>query len=705
MQAHQRMVFFHAFCFFLYSLLAGCDSGPEKDKRAPSIKADSFFNFTEKGDLPALRNRGVVRLIAPRFEEPVGLPRDGMPASSYQAQAEAFVHSLGLTPQWVYVDTYTSLIELVNAGKADIIVSNFSVTEMREQQLAFSAPVNAVQERLILPAGSESKPISEMAPFVISVPDATAYLETAKLLAKRHQHVSVEILPSDLSDQDLVDSVANGEFSSTIIDSNTMTLLLSEDSGVVAGPIVNRKRRIAWAVRKSSELLLSEINQFITSERVLLSASENVVRDWQDIQRAGVLRIITSNNPASYFMWRGELMGFDYDLMKEFAKNHHLRLSVVVKDSPSAMFEALNTGEGDVIAASMTVTKEREAAGWHFSRRYLHVFEQLVGPAGAKPFETLSDLHGIEVAVNPESAFYPTLLAVKEQGVAIRIVPVEGASSEMLINSVADDVYDYTVADSHFVAMETTYRDDIAVVYQFDEEKDIAWGLREDQSELKKALNRYIRRYYRGLYYNVTFNRYFKEKKSIASHVAHRVEAGKNLSPYDELVKQESLKYGLDWRLITSQMYQESRFNPNARSFAGALGLLQVMPRTGKQFGYTNLTDPENGIAAGLAYLDWLEARFPADLDLAEKLYFTLASYNAGYGHVSDARTLARRLGKDPDQWFGNVEEAMLLLAKPQYARQARYGYVRGSEPVKYVQQIQERYLAYVSALESSAEN
>ena len=178
------------------------------------------------------------------------------------------------------------------------------------------------------------------------------------------------------------------------------------------------------------------------------------------------------------------------------------------------------------------------------------------------------------------------------------------------------------------------------------------------------------------------------------------MEAGKAISPYDDLVKKESLKYGLDWRLITSQMYQESRFNPKARSFAGAQGLLQVMPRTGRQFGYTNLTKPENGVAAGLAYLDWLEQRFPARLDLAEKLYFTLAAYNAGHGHVEDARRLAQRLGKDPDKWFGHVEDAMLLLAKPQYARQARYGYVRGSEPVKYVREIKNRYLGYVAALQ-----
>ena len=475
--------------------------------------------------------------------------------------------------------------------------------------------------------------------------------------------------------------------------------LLEEDGEAVAGPVANRKRRIAWAVRPDSSELLDQINQYITSERVITSVDSEEERDWAEIREKGVLRVITSNNPASYFMWRGELMGFDYDLIKDFAKQHRLRVRVVVHDTPSSMFAALEAGEGDVIAASMTVTAERERAGWSFSERYLEVNEQLIGEAGDTPLETVEELAGRTVAVNPETAYYDTLKALQEAGGSFEILEVENASTEMLIDGVANGDYDLTMADSHLAAMESTYRDDIAVLFQFEPAKEIAWVTREPQQALREQLNRYIKRGYRGLFYNVTYNRYFKEKKTIATHEAYRVEAGRDISPYDELVRGESLKYGLDWRLITSQMYQESRFNPNARSFAGAQGLLQVMPRTGRQFGYSNLTNPKNGVEAGLAYIDWLEQRFPARLDLAEKLYFTLAAYNAGHGHVEDARRLAQRLGKDPDKWFGHVEEAMLLLSKPQYARQARYGYVRGSEPVKYVREIKNRYLGYVAAL------
>jgi membrane-bound lytic murein transglycosylase F len=124
---------------------------------------------------------------------------------------------------------------------------------------------------------------------------------------------------------------------------------------------------------------------------------------------------------------------------------------------------------------------------------------------------------------------------------------------------------------------------------------------------------------------------------------------------------------------------------------------MQVMPRTARELGYSDLYNPENGIAAGIAYMGWLQARFPGDIPMEERIYFTLAAYNAGSGHVRDARLLAQQLGKDPDRWFGNVEEAMLLLSKRKYYSKANFGYVRGSEPVNYVKDIRERYLAYLS--------
>ena len=670
------------------------------DGNSPGDFISSFSNYQDTGDLPALREHGVIRLLAPQFDEPSGLIRDGgVPTEEYQQLAEKFVESLGLKPRWVYADNYQDLETLLLAGKADIVVTNYSVTAPRKAKMAFSAPLKTIQERLVLPPAKADKTLADLEPLQIAVPAGTSYQETAEKLASGNPDIDVKVLHDGPSNQDLVDAVASGKLASTIVDSNLLDFLLVDRDDVIAGPVVNRKRQIAWAVRPDNHQLLDKVNQFITHNQVLASNKNSAKRDWLQIKKSGVLRVITTNNPASYFIWRGEFMGFDYDLIKDFANHHGLRISVLVRDTPSAMLQALDEGEGDVIAASVTDTRERRQQGWSFTDRYLEVHEQLIGPKGADPINNISDLEGRTIAVNPETSYMETLQALKDQDIDFEILPVSGASTEMLIDGVADGDYDLTLADSHLADIVGTYRQDIQVLYQFPDIRNIAWAVLPGEKELKKHLNAYIHKNYRGLFYNVTFNRYFKEKKTIASHEHYRVEPGKSISPYDKQVKKLALKYGFDWRLIMAQMYQESRFNPNAHSFAGAQGLLQVLPRTARQFGFSNLKKPAQGIAAGMAYLDWLSDRFPVSIGQAERLYFCLAAYNAGHGHVEDARRLAQKLGLDPNRWFGQVEKAMLLLSKPQYARQARYGYVRGMEPVKYVRKIKSRYLGYVDAL------
>jgi membrane-bound lytic murein transglycosylase F len=213
-------------------------------------------------------------------------------------------------------------------------------------------------------------------------------------------------------------------------------------------------------------------------------------------------------------------------------------------------------------------------------------------------------------------------------------------------------------------------------------------------------INAFIASHYRGLFFNVVYEKYFERPGQFESGW-NEADAADRLSPYDEIVREVAAEHGYDWRLTTAQMYQESRFDPRAKSWAGARGLMQVLPRTARELGITDLEDPRTGIEAGLRYMVWVWDRFPDDLESAEHMWFTLAGYNAGHGHVRDARRLARQLDLDADLWFGNVELAMLKLSQAQYAQQARHGFVRGREPVGYVRGIRERYRAYVDLLGS----
>jgi membrane-bound lytic murein transglycosylase F len=301
--------------------------------------------------------------------------------------------------------------------------------------------------------------------------------------------------------------------------------------------------------------------------------------------------------------------------------------------------------------------------------------------------------------VRESSSYWTTLRALLAEGAGFELhAAPEQQETEEIIGRVAGGEYDLTLADSHIVAIELAHRDDIQVGVTLGDPIQHGWAMRPSNPGLIAAINAFWKKEYRGLVYNMTANKYFKNDRKMKSHAVHRSGTRGEISSYDDPTRRHAAKHGFDARLILAQMYQESRFNPNARSFAGALGLLQVMPRTAKELGIgaDQLAEPEVGIETGVRYLSWVRGRFSEQLPSAERTWFSLAAYNVGPGHVRDARKLAKQRGLDPDQWFDNVEVAMLSKEDPQVHRSTRYGYCRGSEPVRYVREIRDRYRAYL---------
>ena len=421
--------------------------------------------------------------------------------------------------------------------------------------------------------------------------------------------------------------------------------------------------------------------------------------DLVEMKKLGLpLRMITRNSPETYFMWKGELVGFEYELMHKFAKQHGLALEVVVAETYQQMIELLEQGKGDVIAAGLSRTEKRKEE-LTFSIRYNRVDELIVANKDMAPIKSVEDLSGRTIEIRKSSAFWETAKELKEKVKFELIAADEGLSTELLIGKVDSGEIDLTISDSNLFSIEESFRENIYAPLTLKKDIPYAYITRKKNSKLLSALNEFIRKQYRTTYYNVVKNKYFANQKRKLAHREERVVPGTALSPYDDLVKPHSIQYDFDWRLITSQMYQESRFNPLAKSNAGAQGLMQLLPRTAKEFGYQNLTDPTTSIAAGVEYLNWTRDRFSKSIPLEERVYFALAAYNAGFGHVRDAQRLAKKLNLRSDKWFNHVEKAMLLLQRPEYYKKARFGYCRGTEPVNYVREIQQRYLAYISII------
>ena len=346
---------------------------------------------------------------------------------------------------------------------------------------------------------------------------------------------------------------------------------------------LTNERALAWGVRKDNKQLLKTLNRYLNQQQLVKKQESIFLDDLDGIKKRKILRVLTRNNAASYFLWRGELLGFEYELVKAFAKKHQLRLEVIVVPSHEDLIPMLIEGKGDMIAAFMTATKEREKQGIKFSRHHHLASEMIVTRSGDTSLNKPEDLAGRSIYVRRSSAYWKTLENLKSQGINFNLNEApETMETEEIIAKVASGEYDLTLSDSHMLDIEMTWREDIKAAFPLGEPRKNAWAVRAKDSRLLAAINKFIKEEYKGLFYNVTYKKYFKNSRKIKQHKQERIDLNPDgaISPYDKLIKTYAEQYGFDWRIIVSQMYQESRFNPKAKSWAGAKGLMQVMPRT-----------------------------------------------------------------------------------------------------------------------------
>src|SRR5229473_3382945 len=378
-------------------------------------------------------------------------------------------------------------------------------------------------------------------------------------------------------------------------------------------------------------------------------------RTLEEIVKSGYLRVLTRNNDTSFFIYRGHRMGFDYELGKKLAQHLGIRVDMIITQNWADMVPELLKGEGDVIAAEVTVTDDRKKQVL-FAEPWGKTQEVVVWKDGTPEVKDAEGLSGKDVHVRESSSYYRTLLALNEKLKAagkavVNIKPVaEDWETDTILQAVSQGAMSYTIADDLLANIHTAYWENLILGPPISDERALAWAVRPGQVKLKQAID----------------------------------------DVFHELRKQPDF----NWRLVAAQIYQESRFEPHRKSWVGALGLFQIMPATAKGLGITDPTDPEQSIRGGLKYMHQLSDHYQNVPDAIERFRFALAAYNSGFGHVDDARKLARAAKKDATRWR-EVAPFLLKLSDHKYAQQARFGFCRGIEPVDYVRHIDERYTGY----------
>ncbi len=420
---------------------------------------------------------------------------------------------------------------------------------------------------------------------------------------------------------------------------------------------------------------------------------------------------LTDYSSNTFFIYRGERLGYQYELLQAFAKYLGVSLDIKIEANLDSSFRYLQEGKADVLAMGLTVTRDR-ARSLLFTEPLFYTRQVLVQqkPAHYQKMATadeinshlvrkLMNLSGDTIHIRKGSVYYRQLLHLENSiGDTIHIIQ-DTLSTEMLIQEVAEHKIKFTVADEIVARNSARIYPNIDVKTPVSFEQKIAWAVRKDQKHLVDTLDAWLHKFNKTLTSKLLYNKYFKNRrvKRIAKSEYFSYTGGK-LSPYDGLIKKEAGKIHWDWRLLASMIYQESEFKPNVSSWVGAYGLMQLMPSTMKEYGITKSSNVEAQINAGVQLLLSFKNQLPETItDSVEKIKFTLASYNGGLGHILDARRLAKKYGKNPDTWTGNVDYFVLHLSEKKYYHDplVRNGYMRGWETFDFVKDIFSRYESY----------
>ena len=443
--------------------------------------------------------------------------------------------------------------------------------------------------------------------------------------------------------------------------------------------------------------------------------SENATID--SILKRKKLRAVTDYGSLSYLIYRGEPIGYQYELLKDLTKYLNVELELIIESNLQKSIEMLNNNEIDLLAMGLTVTSERNRQFTFTSpimtsrqvlvqrkpERYMNM--KTADEIESHMLRNTLDLANLEIHVQKGTIFATRLQTLSDEIADSIIIVLDDREIEELIIAVADHKIDYTVADEHVAIVTARYHRNIDVKTPISFPQKIAWGAKKGQTGLADTISSWLSEFNRSLTSRLLYNKYFKNVRSRRIvNSQYNSYSGGQLSPYDDEIKAAAKIIGWDWRLLASLVYQESEFKPNVQSWVGAYGLMQLMPSVLEKHGLdSTFVDPKSQLNAGAKHLVYIRKQLPVEItDSIEQIKFLLASYNCGLGHVLDARRLAKKYKKNSNNWTNSVDSCVLNLSKKEYYLDSvvYYGYVRGEETFRFVEEIMERYNIYCELIQ-----
>ncbi len=415
----------------------------------------------------------------------------------------------------------------------------------------------------------------------------------------------------------------------------------------------------------------------------------------ETIQHRGELNLLTLNAASTYYLDANGANGFEYQLAKLFAERIGVKLNIIVVNEFSDLYPELIFSSGDLIAAGASRQDDVNHAVIEYGPDYYQVTQQLLYRKGQhKRLRKLEDLDSGILEVVDGTSQIKLLSTLKNKYPELSWNINKDIATEELIELVDEGLVDYILADSHEIALQRRFYPELRVAFELDTPKQLRWAVKKSDDKsliteindffkaVKKdgRLEQLIHRYYSHV---AKFN--YSDIQTFSLHVKER------LPKYREAFIREAEAQGMDWRLLAAIGYQESLWNPKAKSPTGVRGLMMLTLNTAKMVKIKNRLDPEQSIKGGAIYFKRVLKKIPQRIKQPDRNWLALASYNVGFGHLEDARKITQNDKGDPYKWI-DVKKSLPLLSKKQWYKFTKHGYARGNEPVKYVENIRKYY-------------
>lgn len=417
------------------------------------------------------------------------------------------------------------------------------------------------------------------------------------------------------------------------------------------------------------------------------------------IQERGSLVVVTRNTPTTYYQDRHGPTGLEFELARRFAEHIGVELDMRINSTLDQLYTSISAPDeqpdsADLAAAGLARNSAR-IDQVRYAQPYLHATPQVIYRRGNRQPRALEDLYDKRIMVLAGSSLVTLLRELQEEHPALVFEETEQVEVVDLLRLVNDNEIDHAVVYSNELVVNQAFYPAIHIGFDLAEARPIAWALPlgEENDSLAEAVDEFFSSIQADGTLDQLIERFYGHA-DVLDYVGARAFARhmqQRLPRFEALFREAGDQYGLDWRLLAAMGYQESLWDPDARSFTGVRGLMMLTLPTAQFVGVTNRIDPRQSIFGGARYLIWVRDQISADIPEPDRTWFAMAAYNVGLGHLNDARILTRNNGRDPDRWI-DVKDHLPLLSKKQWYSQTRHGYARGSEPVHYVQNIRRYY-------------